>query len=433
MSTWIGRRHAALLEAAKLLQDLKIDQTQQIDVFDAIRRLGVWLTFQPLHHLLGACLPTGSGGIIITSQRRPPIQRYTAAHEIGHWILDQHQLALDREQDVFRPSGAERERLAQVFAGYFLMPPALLHAVAGHHGLDQSPTPQASQIYLTARDLGVSYEAALRQLAELNYLSDDLRDKLLQVSPLSAKQSLAHGIRPVDGNADVWPVDEYSNGTGIDLSVNDELIITLPENRTTGYRWMDDAGLRQRGRHPIRSAPAAFSESARNESSAPVAWQASGVHDLPDIIPPIQLSEEAQGGMRVVADAYSAGWADLESRDVRLFRRSLRRAKSGSEVPSEQFGPISGEGMSRAKDRASGHLPTPGIGATGRRWLAVQARVEGNWRCVLHYAAAHDASTPAVMTFAVESHVRPDPAVMNRRALLSADLDRVGFEKPTRP
>ena len=44
----------------------------------------------------------------------------------------------------------------------------------------------------------------------------------------------------MNGYADVWPVDEAWNGQMVALRADDEIIISLPENRSTGYRWMFD-------------------------------------------------------------------------------------------------------------------------------------------------------------------------------------------------
>lgn len=107
-----------------------MDQTRQVDVFGLVESLGLWLAFFPLDGLLGAYLPEGAGGILITTERSTPIQRYTAAHELGHWRLDGgHDAALDTESDVLGRTDIERETLAQVFAGALLMPPPLVHSI----------------------------------------------------------------------------------------------------------------------------------------------------------------------------------------------------------------------------------------------------------------------------------------------------------------
>ena len=223
---FIARRRRALQAAAELLADLDADQEQPVDVFGAIEWLGLWLVFQPLRNLLGAVVPHGSGGILITTQRQPSVQRYTAAHEIGHWLLDHDRLAFDTENDIFSPAVAERERLAQLFASYFLMPPPLVHATVARHRPGRSVPMSAAQAYLVARDMNVSYEASTRQLANLGIVTDLERDALLDAPPLRAKQELAHGHRPQNGYADVWLVDERSMHHRLDVLLDDEIVIT---------------------------------------------------------------------------------------------------------------------------------------------------------------------------------------------------------------
>ena len=158
----INRRRHALEAAASLLRRLNIDEEQPVDVFDAVRRLGLWLTFHRLDRLLGTFVPVATGGVMITTERPPAVQRYTAAHEIGHVAMD-HSVALDDEEFIFAPTAPERERLAQLFATYFVMPPALVFRTSASHGISRHQVTPA-QAYLVARDMRVSYEAAVRQL-----------------------------------------------------------------------------------------------------------------------------------------------------------------------------------------------------------------------------------------------------------------------------
>src|ERR1700710_900830 len=121
----LARRRHALQAADELLNDRDINQDEPVDVFDISDRLALWLVFNRLDSLLGATLPKGTGGIMLTTTRGPSIQRYTAAHEIGHWILDFNEPAFDPDDDIFYPT-ADREQLAQLFAGQLLMPPPLV-------------------------------------------------------------------------------------------------------------------------------------------------------------------------------------------------------------------------------------------------------------------------------------------------------------------
>src|ERR1700730_6887140 len=104
----------------------------RIDVFSVISRLGATLMFQPLDKLLGAYLPGEENGVLITTQRPLPIQRFTAAHELGHLYL-KHEPSLDDEgilrRSPFSNSAAavnSQEREADAFASTFLVPPWLV-------------------------------------------------------------------------------------------------------------------------------------------------------------------------------------------------------------------------------------------------------------------------------------------------------------------
>ena len=68
----------------------------RVDVFGAIDKLGATLMFQPLDKLLGAYVPAEEPGILITTQRTLPVQRFTGAHELGHLYM-RHQPSLDDE------------------------------------------------------------------------------------------------------------------------------------------------------------------------------------------------------------------------------------------------------------------------------------------------------------------------------------------------
>jgi hypothetical protein len=94
---------AAILTGAKaahtLHRDLGIrDQIERsgggrVDVFGAIAKLGATLMFQPLDNLLGAYLPSDELGVLITTKRPLPVQRFTGAHELGHLYMRRQALA----------------------------------------------------------------------------------------------------------------------------------------------------------------------------------------------------------------------------------------------------------------------------------------------------------------------------------------------------
>ena len=108
----------AIIQADRTLDLLDIPKDQHVDVFAAISALGLELAIVDLDGLLGAMLPHGQGGVLITSQRSSRVQRYTAAHEIGHWMLHHPGPSVDGEAEILFTPSSERERQAQLFAAY---------------------------------------------------------------------------------------------------------------------------------------------------------------------------------------------------------------------------------------------------------------------------------------------------------------------------
>ncbi|WP_420636608.1 ImmA/IrrE family metallo-endopeptidase [Candidatus Palauibacter sp.] len=106
----------------------------RIDVFAMLVERDIPVMFQPLKNLLGAFVDTPDEGIMVTSQRPLPVQRFTAAHELGHSTLG-HEASFDGEEVLTRAlfSGEglydRREIQANAFATQLLTPSWLL----AHH------------------------------------------------------------------------------------------------------------------------------------------------------------------------------------------------------------------------------------------------------------------------------------------------------------
>ena len=146
------------------LRDSHEDGLRAIDVFGAITELEIPLSFESLDGLLGACVRVDSAtvGILITTQRSLHMQRFTAAHELGHFILE-HEGSLDRE---VRVPGDTRDREipeieADSFAAEFLMPKWLVRATAERRGWwsgERLSDPDV--VYQLSLRLAVSYKTA---------------------------------------------------------------------------------------------------------------------------------------------------------------------------------------------------------------------------------------------------------------------------------
>lgn len=233
-------RANAAFEAARRHVHLSTDLSKRVDIFDIIRQEGLWLMFQPLGNLYGSYLRIEDGaGILINANHPLNLQRFTASHEYGHFVL-KHTSSFDEEESI-QPHRGERnlqEAAAQTFAAHFLMPLQLVNTVLRGMGLPIKPenlTPM--EAYNFSLEVGTSYSAAVNHLVTLNKISWQVADELKRREPKNIKAEIGHGTRPQDVWADTWDLDERDSGKLFHIRVNDELHIRLPEAPSTGYIW----------------------------------------------------------------------------------------------------------------------------------------------------------------------------------------------------
>ncbi|WP_426246562.1 ImmA/IrrE family metallo-endopeptidase [Nocardioides sp. LHG3406-4] len=438
-----ARRHA-LQEADALLREYDVPQDAPIDVLALIEQLGLELVFNNLKTILGALVPHGDGGIMLSTQRGAAVQRYTAAHEIGHWILD-HEAAFDTEADLYYPTH-DREQLAQVFAGQLLMPPPLVYATAGRYGVTASATATGPLVYLMARDMGASYEAVVRQLDNLDMINRNKRDELLSIQPAAIKSQLALGHRPA-GNVDVWPVDVRSSGGAITVTEGDEVVIMLPENRTTGYQWLTEDDLQARAARRIQPEPPidptaqigdretdwvpATGHSAKSRRDVDRALLAlpgnTGATRILGIREPrreaadnITMGQEEVEALlhvpelRTVEDTYRASWTSVRPSERRALRRSIARGESLSvamDTPVERARGVVQPAAPSAVDLL--------VGGTGTRVIALRSAGEGLDTYRLVYSSAYDPAATAAETYQIDVTIAPSPSAAQRKHHLS--------------
>lgn len=236
--------------AGRLLRQLGIrEQIEQgggaINVFAAISELDVPLLFRPLDGLLGAFLNFPTRGILVTTQRPLSIQRFTAAHELGHCMLD-HQPSLDDDNILRRmamneqPEQDLQEVEADGFAAAFLLPKWL---IANHMKRQSFTIPHLRRpnvIYQLSLRLGVSYEAFCWTLVRYSMIEPRQARELLLTQRRALKEALLDGHRPTNYRGDVWLLTERDAGTRIDGSRNDLFILKLTEHSNGGYLWNID-------------------------------------------------------------------------------------------------------------------------------------------------------------------------------------------------
>lgn len=224
----------------------------RVDVFGMLLDRDIPVMFRPLRNLLGAYIDDPGQGVLVTTKRPLPVQRFTAAHELGHAALG-HAASLDDEEVLERPifaadaGGDPREDQANAFAAELLTPQWLIVHHMRRQGWRRDSFNDPVAAYQLALRMGSSYSATCYALAECSAIDRAARDRLLAVKPKAIKQSLVGGHEPDHWRGDVWLVTERDDGMVLEGSRSDIVVLKFREHAGSGYVWqfgdLVDAGL----------------------------------------------------------------------------------------------------------------------------------------------------------------------------------------------
>jgi Zn-dependent peptidase ImmA (M78 family) len=213
-----------------------------VDVFGAIHALDLPLLLRPLKGLLGAYLSAPVPGVLVTTERPMSIQRFTAAHELGHFSMH-HEPSLDDESILRRmpmspePGSQFQETEADAFAIAFMMPKWLIARHCARQGWTVADLRRPNIVYQLSLRMGASYEATCRTLVRYNLISDAIMRTLLDTQPRSLKVDLLKDYRPENYRGDVWLLTERDEGVRLDGSRTDLFVLRLKEHSGGGYLW----------------------------------------------------------------------------------------------------------------------------------------------------------------------------------------------------
>jgi Zn-dependent peptidase ImmA (M78 family)/predicted secreted protein len=233
-------------EAGRLLRDtgwekmLRFDP-REVDVFGAIVMLKIQLLFRPMDGLLGVYLPGESPGIMVSTERSLVIQRWTAAHELGHFVL-KHTAHLDDDEMLRRSPFGRRfydtgEAAADSFAIGFLTPKWLIELHARRYGWSRKDLTSPPVAYQLALRLGVSYEAFSRTMFRYNLINRLELDSLLKIQPAKVKRAILGSYKLPDWHPDVWMITEGDKGKRLMASPGDVFVFHLREKSGAGFLW----------------------------------------------------------------------------------------------------------------------------------------------------------------------------------------------------
>ena len=259
MINWQERRNAVLEgagEAAAIHKQLSLRSRRDhdkrpVDVYRVIKEMDIRFLFQPLQNLLGAFIKTPKNdGILITTQRDLYVQRYTAAHELGHFVL-KHEAKLDDERLIDFSSQKRfledsQEIAADSFASEFLMPRWLVAAHVRRQGWTAEQLRVPTNVYQLSLRLGVSYQAMCWSLASHKAISRDDSQQLATIPPKKSKQDILYGPYLKQSWANVWSLTLNDSGITLVGTPEDVIQIDLLERASAGLTWNVD-GIQEQG------------------------------------------------------------------------------------------------------------------------------------------------------------------------------------------
>ena len=189
-----GRRLAGQVRQALRLGDGPLGPLPEV----LEERLRLDVDFSPLPEAVdGLCVSVGERALVMVGSSKPSSrQRFTLAHELAHYLVDDLDPLYVDERGVRTRSVAEMR--ANAFAAHLLMPEPGVRAVIDGF------TDDAERAVRVALTFGTSVSAAAYQLGNLGLLPDSIRDRLTQAGsrPLLMRYAL-----PSD-----WQQDESGRG-----------------------------------------------------------------------------------------------------------------------------------------------------------------------------------------------------------------------------
>ena len=159
-------------EAGELRRHLGVDEQSQIDVFRLAHTIeSLSLVFYPMgERISGMCIKGPDDVLIaINSAMTHGRQRFSMAHELYHYYYDEMDTMICAS-DIGEPSAAERN--ANIFASFFLAPPAALSSAI--KAIKQSKAVLGlSDVIKLEQFFGMSRQAMLTRLSDEGELSLD--------------------------------------------------------------------------------------------------------------------------------------------------------------------------------------------------------------------------------------------------------------------
>jgi len=244
MTSWREIHIQAAREAERAHRELDVDTSRRIDPFVALAQSGVIVMRRRLDGLAGIYMPGNADdasppGVMINAAHPLSKQRFTAAHELAHHRRDRS-FTLDADTEWAgrgEHSSSDRERFAEAFAAWYLMPRSLVRAGLSELSLRASDlTPEGA--YALSLRLSTSYSATVHHLADMQLITRERANQLLRVFPQAVKQSLGALDVLSDSRKNVWLLrNDRTYPAPLEVQEGDALVLDLDEILSSGYVW----------------------------------------------------------------------------------------------------------------------------------------------------------------------------------------------------
>lgn len=219
MDRWYKLGQAAAKSAFKYRLQRSIGLESPFDVYETIHQEKLELQFVDIPSLEGMCLQEPEvTRICVTAERPWGRQRFTAAHELAHFLFrhgSQVDTVMESREDIKTLS--DEEVLADAFARFVLMPPrAVGKALAGARTID------AGVVFKASCWLGVGYESLVMQLCRtLKVINKDKEVTLMRPGRQRIAQMI---VGDSTFKADVWPLDQNWRDKTVHVQLGDAVL-----------------------------------------------------------------------------------------------------------------------------------------------------------------------------------------------------------------
>ena len=219
----------AMRAAATVRMRTGNSQASPICIYGVCKSLGIIVRFCDVD--MEGMYQSGPQPRIHLSAFRPlPRRTYNCAHELGHHYFG-HSTTLDELNAEMPNALSERpeEFLADVFAGFVLMPPmGLRHSFSSRGWVAKTAT--AEQCYTVASDFGVGYSTLITHMSLNTTLLSTSQARVL--SGTTPKQ-ISSRILGATATARLVVADQWSTSPVIDVEVDTLLLLPLGAKATS--------------------------------------------------------------------------------------------------------------------------------------------------------------------------------------------------------